>query len=291
MSKRAHLSFGLVGPMAAVLLLAFAACGDDDDSGTKDAGAAGKSGGGGSPSTTGGKSGGTATAAGSGGRAATAGSGGSEDLLTEGDQCTTSTDCETGLTCVVAFVDESTPVRICARACVTNADCGKVDAGGAGMETCDGYTDRDADKHCINLEPDAWAPCGVGYTSLCDNKRSCLYFPQRTVGVCADLCQTDPTMDAGVSDVPAMCPAGDMCVPGIVAPETVGVCGKLGARDALCDQEKGEFCSGTDLCVPDDLNADTGPQHCLEDCTDTQKCSGGGTCVTVAAAGVRYCKK
>jgi hypothetical protein len=213
----------------------------------------------------------------------------------EGIQCTTTAECASGLTCVLAFIDESTPVRVCARACVDNGDCGKVDAGGAGQEVCDGYTDRASDKHCINLEPDAWAPCGVGYTSLCDNKRACLYFPMSTVGVCADLCQIDPTVDAGVSDLPVSCPTGNMCVPGVVSPESVGVCGKIGARGAECDQEKGLFCDNEkDLCIPDDLTSDTSPQHCVEDCTTSRMCTGGGTCTVVqlsASEVIRYCKK
>jgi hypothetical protein len=291
MSKHAHLSFGLIGPVAAMLLLTTIGCGDDDGGGSKDAGTSGKGGGGGETagSSSGGKGGSSGGTAGK-----TAGTGGAtgSGMLGEGDQCTTTNECGAGLTCITAAVQQ-TPVRICARSCAMDGDCGKSDAGGKGTEVCDSpYTELARDAHCINLEPDAFAYCGVGETSACDNDRACLYFPNSTIGVCVDLCAADPTMDAGIEGLPAMCPAGGnlKCVPNVVANDAVGVCGTQVAKDAECGIEMGIFCSGTDICVPDDLNADEGPQHCREDCTDTNACTGGGTCTAVRNL-FRYCKK
>jgi hypothetical protein len=287
MSKHAHLSFSLIGP--AILLLAIA-CGDDDG-GAKDGGTptAGKGGGGGatagsSAAGKGGSSGGSSTAG-------TAGAATGTGDLTEGDQCTTTAACGTGLTCITAEV-QNTSVLICARVCADDSACGKSDAGGAGMEICDSpYTGLARDAHCINFEPDAYAYCGVGFTAACDKDRACLYFPNQTIGICVDLCATDPTQDAGIADLPAACPtAAQACVPGVVANDAIGVCGKQAALDAECGIEMGIFCSGTDICVPDDLNADEGPQHCRADCTDTGACSSGGVCTTVSMR-FAYCKK
>jgi hypothetical protein len=295
MSKHAHLSFGLIGPVAAMLLLTASGCGDDDGGGNKDAGTSGKGGGGGE--TAGSSGGGKGGSGGSGG--STAGAGGAmtgSGTLGEGDQCTTTMECGTGLTCIAAKVG-GTNVRICARSCAQDTDCGKSDAGGKGTEVCDSpYTMLARDAHCINLEPDAFAYCGVGETSACDGDRACLYFPNSTIGVCVDLCATDPTMDAGLEGLPAMCPAGGnlKCVSNVVENPAVGVCGTQVALGGECGIETGVFCSGTDICVPDDLNADEGPQHCREDCTDTNACAGGGTCSAVMSQGrllFRYCKK
>lgn len=286
MSKRAHLSFGRIVPVTAILLLAIA-CGDDDGGGGKDAGASGKGGGGGAVagSSAAGKSGSSGGSAGASGQT---GSG----KLTEGDQCKSTAECAAGLTCLTATV-QGTPVLICARLCQDDSGCGKSDAGGAGEELClSPYTGLAKDAHCINFEPEAFSYCGVGYTAACDGDRQCLYFPNQTIGICVDLCTVDPTQDAG-SDVPRTCPtASRSCVPDVVADEAVGVCGKQAGRDAECGIELGIFCetSGTDICVPDDLNADEGPQHCREDCTEAGTCKGGGACTAVSNQ-FAYCKK
>jgi hypothetical protein len=287
MSKRAHLSFGLIAP--AILFLAIA-CGDDD-TGAKDGGpsTSGKGGGGGQTAGSSAGKGGSSGKGGAGGSSGGSGQTGSGDL-TEGDQCTTTAECGTGLTCLTAAV-QNTTVRICARSCADDTACGKSDAGGAGMEICDSpYTGLAKDAHCINFEPDAYAFCGVGFTAACDKDRACLYFPSQTIGICVDLCSIDPSQDAGPG-VSATCPVSSQaCVPGIVSQDSIGVCGKQAARDAECGIEMGIFCSGTDICVPDDLNADEGPQHCREDCTDTNKCTSGGACTSVSNR-FSYCKK
>lgn len=291
MSKHAHLSFGLIAPVTAMLLLTFTGCGDDDG-GDKDAGASGKGGGGGETagSSSAGKSGSSAAGS-SGAKAGAGGAATGSGMLTEGDQCTTTAECGTGLTCVTAAVGQ-TAVRVCARSCAQDTDCGKSDAGGKGTELCDSpYTNLARDAHCINLEPDAFAYCGVGETSACDGDRACLYFPNSTIGVCVDLCATDPTMDAGLEGLPAMCPSSSLkCVSNVVENPAVGVCGTQVARDGECGIEMGIFCSGTDICVPDDLASDEGPQHCREDCTDTNACMSGGACTAVRNQ-FRYCKK
>jgi hypothetical protein len=288
MSKRAHLSFGLIGPVGALLLLAVVGCGDDDS--PSDAGTSGKGGGGGSGGQTAGSS-----SAGKGGSSSgsTAGAGGASlgtgDLL-EGDQCTTTAECGPGTACVTAAVGQQA-VRVCARPCTEDTDCGKSDAGGKGAEVCDSpYTQLARDAHCINFEPDAYAYCGVGETAACDGDRACLYFPNSTIGVCVNLCATDPTQDAGIEGLAASCASSQACVSGVVENEAVGVCGSQVARDAECGIEKGIFCSGTDICVPDDLNVDEGPQHCREDCTDTNSCTSGGACTAVRTL-FKYCKK
>lgn len=290
MSKHAHLSFGLIGAVTALFLLTAIGCGDDDGGGNKDAGTSGKGGSGGATagSSSAGKSGS------SGGGGSTAGAGGAATgtgSLGEGDQCTTTADCGSGLTCLTAAVGQ-TAVRICARNCAQDTDCGKSDAGGKGTEICDSpYTNLARDAHCINLEPDAFAYCGVGETSACDGDRACLYFPNQTIGVCVDLCATDPTMDAGIEGLPAMCStAGLKCISNVVENDAIGVCGKEVPRDGECGIEMGIFCTGTDICVPDDLNADEGPQHCREDCTMTNMCASGGACTAVRNL-FKYCKK
>jgi hypothetical protein len=289
MRKRAHLSFGQIGPVGALLLLAVVGCGDDDS--PNDAGTSGKGGGGGS----GGQTAGSSSAGRGGSSGATAGAGGvtgTGDLL-EGDQCTATAECGPGTVCVTAAVGQQA-VRVCARPCTaaTEAtDCGKSDAGGKGTEVCDSpYTELARDAHCINLQPDAYAYCGVGETAACDGDRACLYFPQSTIGVCVNLCAVDPTQDAGIEGLAATCSNSQACVSGVVENEAVGVCGSQVARDAECGIEKGIFCSGTDICVPDDLNADEGPQHCREDCTESSSCTSGGACTAVRNL-FKYCKK
>jgi hypothetical protein len=210
--------------------------------------------------------------------------------LTEGDQCTTTAECGSGMACVTAAVGQQA-VRICARPCAADTDCGKSDAGGAGNEVCDSpYTNLAKDAHCINFEPAAYAYCGVGETAACGGDRACLYFPNSTIGVCVNLCATDPTKDAGIDGLAAMCSNSQACVSGVVEDPAVGVCGAQVKRDAECGIEKGIFCSGTDICVPDDLNMDMGPQHCREDCTDAGTCTAGGACTAVRNL-FSYCKK
>jgi hypothetical protein len=286
MSKRAHLSFGLIGPVGALLLLAIGGCGDDDSA--NDAGTSGKGGGGGS----GGQTAGSSSAGRSGSSGSSAGAGGAlgTGSLLEGDQCMTTAECGSGTACVTAAVGQQA-VRICARPCAVDTDCGKSDAGGKGTEVCDSpYTNLAKDAHCINFQPDAYAYCGVGETAACDGDLACLYFPRSTIGVCVNLCAADPTQDAGVEGLVASCSNSQACVSGVVENKAVGVCGSQVARDAECGIEKGIFCSGTDICVPDDLNADTSPEHCREDCTDTGSCTSGGACTAVGTL-FKYCKK
>jgi hypothetical protein len=288
------LSFGLIGPATAVMLVAWSGCGDDDS--PKDAGTAGKGGGEASGNSGGGKggsSGSTSTAGTGGGSGAPTGTG----TKLEGDQCATTPECGMGLTCVATRIQTSqglVGVNVCARACAQTMEC-KGGAGGKGDEEClSPYTMLARDAHCINFEPDAFAICGIGETAACDGERRCLYFPDSTIGVCVDLCAQDPTQDAGVEGL-VTCPGSQKCVPNVVANDALGVCGTSGPRDQSCGIEMGIFCTGTDICIPDDINAETGPEHCREDCTDTNACSSGGVCTKLSdpsgTVSFSYCKK
>lgn len=290
MSKRAHLSFRRIVPFIAMSLIAFTACGDDDSS--KDAGTAGKGGGdeaGKSGSSAGGKGGSGAAGGSAGASGASAGSGGASGAtgtgsLVEGDQCKTTAECGTGMVCLNAIVGQ-TPVKICARHCTPEteqADCGD--------EICDSYTNRVADAHCINLEPAPFSICGVGETSACGGDRACLYFQNSTIGVCVDPCATDPSQDAGIDGLKAMCPSGQMCIAGVADSDAVGICGTEAKRDEVCGIEMGKFCTGADICVPDNTSDMNSVEHCREDCTESGKCTSGGTCTAVRDA-FSYCKK
>jgi hypothetical protein len=283
MSKRAHLSFGLVGSIAIGLwVLAGSGCGDDD----KPSGGSGGKGGdnsaaGSSAAGSSGKAGGSAgSTAGAAGAATGMGS------LEEGDQCMTTAECGSGLTCTVQAVSR-TPVRVCARPCTT------------GSNTCESescaspFTQQAKDTICVNTEPQPFALCGAGVTAICGGDRVCLYFQNSTVGVCVDLCALDPTKDAGLDDLPLMCPiAAQSCIGGIVddgGANVVGLCGLEVDRDGECGLETGKLCKGTDICVPDDTKVDASPQHCREDCSKAGMCTSGGACT--AYQDITYCKK
>ena len=283
MSKRAHLSFGLIGFLAlGFTVLGGTGCGDDSDKPSE--GGSGKGGDDGAAGTTAG--GGAAGKAG-GSAGSTAGAGGITGMGSreEGDQCMTTVDCMPGLQCVPARVGQ-VAIRICGRPCTSNSMCGS--------ETCASpYTQNPKDSICIKTEPAPFALCGAGVTAVCGGDRVCLYFQDSTVGVCVDLCALDPTKDAGLDGLPAMCPVpGQSCISGIVddgGAEAVGLCGTEVGRDAECGLDSGKLCKGSDICVPDDFKDENSPQHCREDCEKTGMCTGGGTCTVYQ--GITYCKK
>ena len=297
MSKRAHLSFGKMSPVAVIVVgLLAVACGDDDggnpSEGDAGAGKGGSEAGTGSPS--GGRGGSTATAgtggrggAGTSGRGAGTGGTTGSGTIQEGRQCGTPTTgaCAEGLACIDMLAVQ-TPVKICARPCTaTGNEC-------PSGEVCDSpYTNLARDAHCINQVDAPYEICGVGETSDCAGERFCLYFPRSTLGLCVNFCATDPTQDAGIAGLPLACPdAAQQCVSGVVAEEAIGVCGSEVARDAECGIDTGRFCMGDDVCAPDNPDDEMSLQHCRENCTETNTCAGGGTCTEVDPE-LSYCRK
>jgi hypothetical protein len=271
MSHRAHFSLSL----GLVLSLSCFACGDDDGNkpSTPDSGTSGSGGSSGTNSNT---LGGRGSLSGSGGSSGGAGTG--SGTTKEGSQCRNTEECASGLACVVAALSPDVGVQICARPCTEHSDCGE--------EVCDGYTDRAQDKHCINAEPKPFAVCGVGETSVCAD-RTCLYFPDRLVGVCVDLCSAaGPDEDAGTDT--EICSAPQSCVPDIVENPAIGVCGEQVERGALCGIEVGKFCPLADNCVPDNATDPNSESHCREDCSKTGTCS-AGTCTNFRML-FSYCK-
>jgi hypothetical protein len=283
MSKRAHLSFGLVGCIAVgFAVLVSTGCGDDSkpSDGSSGKGGQGGAAGGSASGGSGGKAGGSA--------GSTAGAGGAQGGMgtrEEGDQCMSTADCGMGLSCVAAEVQQ-TPIRICARPCTSASQCGS--------ESCASpYTELAKDSICINTEPAPFGLCGAGVTAVCGGGRVCLYFQQSTVGVCVNLCALDPTKDAGIDAISQTCPvAGQSCISGIVddgGANEVGLCGVEVERDAECGLDTGKLCKGSDICVPDNFNDDNSPQHCREDCSKMGTCTAGGTCTVFQD--ITYCKK
>jgi hypothetical protein len=286
MSSYPHLSLRLVRAVAVVGYFAAAACGDDDGSGGDGTGGTGgeNEAGNGARSGNGG-SGGSSPAAGGGGTA-----GGTTGPMTgagdrpEGAPCNSVADCESSLACVLMEIPDGR-VRVCARGCTDAAECTE-------GERCESpFTDLPADRHCINYKADPYDECGVADTSLCADPRECLYFEGEGYGLCVNYCQTDPTEDAGIPNIPAMCPDNLTCLTGLVQNDAIGLCGTPAARDAECGLETGRFCDTTaDICIPDDLMDPMSAQHCREDCTRTNMCTGGGTCTMVNRT-LYYCKK
>jgi hypothetical protein len=274
MSHRAHFSLGL----GLALSISCFACGDDEDGSKPSTPDSGTSGSGGSSGTNSNTLSGRGAASGNGGSGG-GGAGTGSGTTKEGSQCRNTEECASGLACVVAALSPEVGVQICARPCVDDTECGE--------EVCDGYTDRAQDKHCINAEPKAFAVCGVGETSVCAD-RTCLYFPDRLVGVCVDLCSTaGPDEDAGTPT--EICSAPQSCVPDIVENPAIGVCGEQVERGALCGIEVGKFCPLSDNCVPDNATDPNSESHCREDCSKTGTCS-AGTCTNFRML-FSYCKQ
>ncbi|HKU40829.1 MAG TPA: hypothetical protein VJR89_21860 [Polyangiales bacterium] len=288
MSKRAHLSFGLVVPLVSLLSLIGVGCGDDDGG---DGTTAGKGGSGGSSGDSAGSGDGAKAGSSGGAAGSAAGAGGAATGMgnrPEGAGCMSTAQCSPGLTCTVQAVGEI-GVRVCARPCTASDQCGS--------ELCASpFTERPQDAICINTEPAPFAYCGPGATAVCGGPpgRRCLFFTDSTVGVCVDLCQLDPTKDAGLAEemIPEKCAiAGQTCISGIVddnGANVVGLCGVEVDRGAECGLEMGKLCKGTDICLPDNFMDDESPQHCREDCGTTGKCTGPGTCMTFQD--ISYCK-
>jgi hypothetical protein len=196
----------------------------------------------------------------------------------EGAGCVSDGNCNGGFKCVANVFT----IGICARACSTEANC---DDG----ERCFSYTGQDSDKHCVNIVDEEFGLCGVGYTSLCGEKRVCLYAEGLPIGICVGLCDLDgPTLaDAGVDDggviaEPAtaghvLCGSTQTCVDDVLRePDpNEGVCGMYVDRGELCGTERGLFCATADVCVPDDINDSNSEWRCRQDCSTGQTCEQG----------------
>ena len=291
MRRRGHLHFGSVHSVAVVFMLLVGACGDDDSQTNTDAGSSGKGGDdgdNGGRGGNGGSSGGTAGggAGSSGGGAGNAGSGGAlgSGTLVEGRQCRTTAECGPGLACTRMAIGTS-GVLICARPCEMDGQCM------SGEECLSPFTGLARDAHCVDFVDEAFAYCGVGETSGCGENRICLYVGDFTVGICVNFCTTDPNFDAGIEGVGPTCPtAGQACVSGLLQEEELGICGVEVGNDEECGIETGKFCTGANLCAPDDFEDENSLAHCREDCTETDACSRGGSC-TATDQGLSYCKK
>lgn len=275
--------------LCAVLLCSAMACGDDDDSGKKNSDAGTPKGG------SGGKSAGSSGLSGGTDGGTTIGPAEPGD---EGWPCQfTSGECKTGFTCVEnIFADQNgKALGVCARHCqmqMTPSDC-------EDGEECFSYTGNDTDAHCVNLVTDEYGVCGVGDTSVCDKKRSCLYFPNSPFGVCVDICAVSggtagdagadedggtvlPQQDAGSPTT--MCTgAGETCVDGVLSdPQSgEGVCGFVVDRGAECGLDVGKYCNPGDICAPEDPNdLMNSTPRCFENCSDTGTCK-KGNCIVV----------
>jgi hypothetical protein len=265
------------------------ACGDDDDSGKKgnDAGLL--------------RDGGTKGGAGNDGSGGT--SIGPQEQGDEGWPCMFKDgDCNKGFTCVENIFADQTgkPIGVCARHCQPDMMPSDCEDG----EECFSYTNKDADAHCVSLVTDEYGVCGVGDTSVCDKKRSCLYFPNSPFGVCVDICSVSGGAgDAGadedggaVAQQPAgspttMCTAtGETCVDGVLSePQSgEGVCGFLVDRGAECGLDVGKYCNSGDICAPEDPNdLMNSTPRCFENCSDTGTCK-KGNCIVVQGS-FAYC--
>jgi hypothetical protein len=198
----------------------------------------------------------------------------------EGELCTATDECVSGLRCVIGTVGTQA-VGICGRPCATNAECG--------TEACFTYTGDAADQHCVNFVRAAYAPCGIGETARCGADRTCLYLPQSTIGLCVDLCVVS-SEDAGVSDddagVPnepdeASCPDSEnSCVTGLLASAETGVCGTYVDRGEPCGLEQGIFCRGENICAPADPEDFNSEFLCRQDCSADGRCD-SGSCTDV----------
>lgn len=285
--------------LCAVVLCAAVACGDDDDSGKKNDADASTPGGNGGKGAAG-KGGGSGGLSGGG---TDAGGIGPDEPGDEGWPCQfMSGQCKSGFACVEnIFADQNQKaIGVCARHCQMDMMPSDCEDG----EMCFSYTGNDADAHCVNLVADEYGVCGVGDTSVCDKKRSCLYFPNSPFGVCVDICAVSASAgDAGAEDDAGvvvqqgsggsntvMCSGSETCVDGVLADATSGegVCGTVVDQGAECGIDVGKFCKTGDICAPEDPNdLMSSTPRCFENCGDTGMCK-KGNCIVVQGA-FAYC--
>ena len=203
----------------------------------------------------------------------------------EGSQCTTVGDCAKALACVAY----DPTVSICARGCANDADCG--------TERCLSYSGLAEDKHCVNTVREPFGLCGPVDTSICATG-SCLTFSSG-IGFCVDICALGSDADGGVAEsvdagpLPGglvECAAGQICAEGIVEQRTgiEGICATRVKRGALCGLELGLLCETDDTCAPADVNDETVPWRCYQDCTTRGTTCDKGKCTDFRGQ-VAYC--
>jgi hypothetical protein len=256
------------------LALPISACSGDDNSPTPSAAAG---------------SGGAAgrTQAGSGGSSGASANNGSAK---EGEACDTSSDCSSGLSCVISGIPQGTQIlgaQVCARACTHDSDC-------MTAEFCQTITGKGDDLHCWNEVDEALQPCGPSTTSQCADNLDCLLIGADgaiPLGLCFNEC-TLPTRnnpDPGV--VLDSCSSGLNCIDAFGDPD-VGLCAKGAALGDDCDLGMATVCSdSTALCVGDDPTSSAGV--CFEDCTTSKMCSDSNkTCMAIPndQDGTSFCR-
>jgi hypothetical protein len=239
---------------------------------------------------------GTGAGAGAGGSGATGGSGGRPMLpgvdggagrdagpgeTEEGGPCLTAEECQVVDGEQLACVDVGFNFGVCARSCLSNADCG--------AELCVSFTGMSADAHCINLVNEEYAYCGIAETSDCLDTAdlTCLYLPDLPIGVCTKLCASGGD-DGGVPD--PICSDEQFCRGGIVNSNggpIDGVCGTAAARGETCGILEGAFCDEEDVCSPDVPADEESPFSCHQSCSETGTVCETGTCMQYQ--GVFYC--
>jgi hypothetical protein len=191
----------------------------------------------------------------------------------EGEPCTTSSECASGLACV----DGGFLQGVCGRPCDSAADCG--------FEECASWTGNVADNHCVNVVRDEFGLCGAGMTAVCEG-RTCFYpAADSLVGVCVNTCEVAPvdgsdggTDDDAGADAAAECSAGQICFDIEFSAEGAtneGICVTEQDRGDECGIDLGFVCRDGDACVPADAAGTT--LRCYEDCTESGECA-KGTC-------------
>jgi hypothetical protein len=252
------------------LTLGSAACSSDskDNKGNAGSSAGSSAGAGGSAA------GSSAGKSGAGSGAAGAGNHGS---VTEGQECALPADCASGLSCVISGIvepDQSVAaVRICARACGSEADCDQ-------DETCQTLTNKPADAHCWKLQTEPLKPCGPSDTSMCAAPLDCFHTSDDgnvPLGICFNYCKSPGGTNPQPDVVLEQCPDSLDCVGGSMT--EVGICAHGAKRGDACNPDVGSVClDSSDFCLGMSAGGDA---QCLQNCTGTNKCDDGKTCTVI----------
>ena len=248
-------------------LFVLAACGGDDDKNSSSAaGSPASAGGGGKPAAGGGGTGGGSTGSGRG---------------EEGTECSSDTECGSGLKCLPGAVlqgsTRSLLIKVCARNCLEASDC-------MSGETCTSdVTNQPKDALCWSTTTEAFKPCGPAATSKCVGDLECLpvIMDDGAVGgYCVQPCELP-------SANPMARPCGDglSCLDGLDI-EGVGLCAKRVGRSETCGPEIGALCGPEDVCLNDPKD---GSSLCYQDCTKTKMCETGKTCIQLETD-LSYCE-
>lgn len=254
-------------------LLAVCACGGDDNkSSSSSAGAGGGSAG---------ASGRAAAGSGSSDRGSS-GSGASNGSGAEGTDCSSDSECGTGLKCLPGAVlqsqSRSVLIKVCARACTQDSDC-------MDKETCTSdVTRQPKDALCWSTTTEAFKPCGPADTSKCSGDLECLPVIADDGSIAGYCIQPCDLPSAAMKTAPP-CPEGLSCLDELDIKD-VGLCAKRAARNETCGPEIGTLCGTEDVCLSDPKD---GSSLCYQDCTTTKMCETGKTCTTVDVD-LAYCE-